>query len=299
MPSKKRKQPSAWRRELDDLLRGIAGAFLFGVPLLYTMEVWWKGNFTRPPRLLFVLGLTYVVLLAVNRTTGFRKQQHMTWLRTLTDSAESLAIGLLMAALSLILLRRVTAEVALEATMGRIVLEGIPFGLGVGIANGWLQSDDSENQETDSKDPGSKQEQTNRPKKPGWQQTLADAGATMMGAIIVAFSIAPTDEVPMIASALSPPWLLALIAASLMVSYVIVFQAKFGSQTVRMTQEGILQTPLGETVLSYLLSLLTAVIMLWLFQLLRPGDPLMQWVSYTIVLGFPATIGGAAGRLAI
>ncbi|GAB4465846.1 MAG: hypothetical protein OHK0037_21040 [Elainellaceae cyanobacterium] len=28
-----------WQIELDDLMRGIAGGFLFGAPFLYTMEV--------------------------------------------------------------------------------------------------------------------------------------------------------------------------------------------------------------------------------------------------------------------
>src|SRR3712207_6959860 len=41
-------------------MRGVAGAFLFGAPFLYTMEVWWKGNFTSPPYMLAVLCVSYV-----------------------------------------------------------------------------------------------------------------------------------------------------------------------------------------------------------------------------------------------
>lgn len=41
------------------------------------------------------------------------------------------------------------------------------------------------------------------------------------------------------------------------------------------------------------------MLMLWLFQVIRVGDPINQWVSYVIVLGLPASIGGAAGRLAV
>lgn len=51
--------------------------------------------------------------------------------------------------------------------------------------------------------------------------------------------------------------------------------------------------------LSYLVSLLSAAFMLWFFHRLGPNDPWQIWLSYTIVLGLPATVGGAAGRLAV
>jgi putative integral membrane protein (TIGR02587 family) len=117
--------------------------------------------------------------------------------------------------------------------------------------------------------------------------------------VIVGSSIAPTDEIPMIASALSSSWLLAIIAVSLLISYMIVFEANFGAQAARRSQPGLFQSPLSETLASYLISLFVSLLMLWLFQLLRPDDPLVKWVSYTIVLALPATIGGAAGRLAL
>ncbi|MBW3537739.1 MAG: TIGR02587 family membrane protein, partial [Actinobacteria bacterium] len=49
-----------WADESQDLARGIAGGLLFGVPLLYTMEVWWLGGTTSPPRMLVILGVTLV-----------------------------------------------------------------------------------------------------------------------------------------------------------------------------------------------------------------------------------------------
>lgn len=29
-----------WRKEFNDIVRGLAGGFLCGIPLLYTMKVW-------------------------------------------------------------------------------------------------------------------------------------------------------------------------------------------------------------------------------------------------------------------
>lgn len=287
MSNNERRSP--WQVELDDLLRGVSGAFLFGAPFLYTMEVWWKGNFTSPPRMLFLLALSYVALIALNRAAGFRAQQGEPWRRTFGDSAEALAIGLITATVSLLLLGLITFEMGLEPLMGRIIMESVPFSIGVGIAYELLH------------EKGNSEDKEKRQANGGglWEYTLADMGATALGATIVAFSIAPTDEIPLIATGLSFPWLLGIMAASLLLSYIIVFEAEFGAQSGRLSQPGLFQSPFSETVISYLISLLLAALMLWIFQLLRPDDPLIKWVSYVVVLGLPATIGGAAGRLAI
>lgn len=64
-------------------------------------------------------------------------------------------------------------------------------------------------------------------------------------------------------------------------------------------QQGLFQSPVGETCFSYLISLVVSMSMLWLFQMVSFSDPPGMWVSYAVVLGFPAAVGGAAGRLAV
>ena len=278
-------------------MRGVAGAFLFGAPFLYTMEVWWKGNFTSPPRMLLMLGVAYAALVLLDVQGGFRAERSRTWPRIFTDAAEALAIALLTAALGLILINLIHPGTGLGTAVGRIVVEALPFSIGVGIATNVLRGHD---------EMGGAGAGAGGGDPPGheWhahalRETLADAGATSLGAVIIAASIAPTDEIPMIASSLSPPRLLALVASTLLLSYVIVFEANFGAQAARRSQPGLFQSPISETLASYLISLLISLFMLWLFQLVRAEDPFGQWVSYTIVLGLPATIGGAAGRLAL
>lgn len=39
--------------------------------------------------------------------------------------------------------------------------------------------------------------------------------------------------------------------------------------------------------------------MLWFFQKLTGSDPWFVWLRYGIILSLPASIGGAAGRLAL
>ena len=281
------RRKAAWAHELDDLVRGVCGGFLFGIPLLYTMEVWWIGSSVEPPLMILTLLVTGIVVFLLNRTEGFRKIQSESLLDALIDTVEAIAIGLISAAFMLIILQEITVETQLSETVGKLIFESVPFALGATLANQLLSGDPTP----------IKKNRT--PPKNNLHETLTDIGATLIGATIIAFNIAPTDEVPMLAAAVSGPWLIIVIMASLLISYGIVFQAAFANQIKRKQQQGIFQRPLSETVMSYLLSLLAALTMLVFFHQLGPNDPWSTWLSYTILLGLPATIGGAAGRLAV
>ncbi|MBD1915025.1 MULTISPECIES: TIGR02587 family membrane protein [Cyanophyceae] len=276
-----------WQTEFSDLMRGIAGAFLFGAPFLYTMEVWWKGNFTSPPRMMLILGMAYMALVLLNIKGGFRAEQPRSRTQILVESAEGLAIALFTATLSLTLLDIVHVETGIDAIMGRLITLSLPYSIGVGIANNLLLRVGDDEADSDKK------------RGHPLRSTLSDAGAALLGAIVVGSSIAPTDEIPMISSSLEPTRLLLIMASSLLLSYIIVFEANFGAQRQRRSQSGLFQGPISETVAAYLIALAASAFMLWLFQVIRVGDPINQWVSYIIVLGLPCTIGGAAGRLAV
>lgn len=286
-----------WSDQFDDIVRGVSGGFLFGIPLLYTMEVWWIGSQTPAPVMLSILATTFAVVFLLNRTEGFRKTQSMQLIDTLMDSVEVLAIGIVCATLLLMLLGEIHLDTSLEESLGKLILESVPFALGAALSRAFLSGDRwSFTDNEDSNDQGNREKKA---KKPEINATLADIGATLIGATIIAFNIAPTDEVPMLDASASPPWLLAIIAASLIISYGIVFQAGFTTQKKRRQQQGIFQRPISETVASYLVSLIAAAFMLFFFNRLSVNDPWTIWLSYTIILGLPASIGGAAGRIAI
>jgi putative integral membrane protein (TIGR02587 family) len=285
MNKAKKHSKNQWKNELNDIIRGASGGFLFGIPLLYTMEVWWIGSHSKPLEMLSAIATTFAVVFLLVRTEGFRKTKDIGWRDAAKDSVEAIAIGIVGAAFVLFLLQEITPDTPLQETLGKIIFEGLPFSLGVALASGFLsgdryQSSDSENE-------------------PTINPTLADIGATLIGAAIIAFNIAPTDEVPMLAAAISPPWQLAIIAASLLISYCIVFAAGFTYQTKRHQQQGIFQRPLSETIMAYLVSLAASAFMLFFFHKLSFNEPWSIWLSYTLTLGLPATIGGAAGRLAV
>jgi putative integral membrane protein (TIGR02587 family) len=197
----------------------------------------------------------------------------------------------------LILLGEIKLETPLNEAVGKIVLESIPFALGAALSRAFLSGDRwSCSEDNGSDNPGARAKQAS---KAGLQATLADIGGTLIGAMIIAFNIAPTDEIPMLNASVSPPLLLAIIAASLVISYGIVFQAGFTTQQKRRQQQGIFQRPISETVASYLVSLFAAAFMLLFFNRLTFDDPWTLWLHYTLLLGFPASVGGAAGRIAL
>jgi putative integral membrane protein (TIGR02587 family) len=282
-------QRGPWATEIVDVVRAASGGLLFGVPLLYTMEVWWTGHHTRPWQVLVVLGVTFVPVLLLNRTAGFRKRRATTLGDAVIESVESVGIGIVLVTIVLVLLREITAATPMHVALGKIAYESMPFCIGIGVAHHFLgrsrdETDDEANDDVAADDGG-------------LNATLADLGATALGAVFVALSIAPTDEVPMVAAALDPPWLLAMIGASLVISYAIVFVAGFSGEQQRHAQIGVLQRPSSETVASYLVSLAVAGAMLWFFQ--RASGPWPVTLAEVIVLGLPAAVGGAAGRLAV
>ncbi len=282
-----------WRDELTEVVRAMSGGLLFGVPLLFTMEVWWTGTHTDGIQMALVLILLFVPLLILNTTEGFRSSRDVRIRDAAADSVEALAIGVVVTGAVLVLLREVTVETPMQVVLGKVLYEAVPFCLGIGVARHFLQGGRSG--ESDDRDGGGGNGGGGG--ETGLNADLADLGATTIGASFIALSIAPTDEVPLIASTISPAWLLLVMAASLAISYAIVFAAGFAGQERRNGQQGPLQRPLTETIVCYLVALIVAAFLLWVFQ--RGLDPPADLLTRVIVLGLPATVGGAAGRLAL
>ena len=279
------------------MISGASGGFLFGIPLLYTMEVWFIGSYVQPHLLLLILAITYIIVFMLNRAEGFRQNGRDGVLEAATESVESISIGIVCATLMLILLQRITAETSLSEALGKIIFEAVPFSLGVALSKSILSKDSQSHRYSNSSQPTSKIRK--QASHAIWTDTLADFSATAIGATIIGFNIAPTDEVSVLAAGFSPPWLLALIFVSLLISYGIVFSSGFTDQYKRRQQQGLFQSPLGETIFAYLISLLGSALMLWFFQRLSLSDPWELWLRYSLILALPATIGGAAGRLAV
>lgn len=280
-----------WGEELTALTRAATGGFLLGIPLLYTMEVWWAGQRTSPLRTALVLAVAFVVLVVLHHTAGFRRTPDTHLIDAVGDAAVSLALGVVLVTVVLVLLREIDTATPLLIAANKTAYQAIPFALGAGVARYVL---------TGSREGGGDGgEDDDGPNDGGGKlsASVADVGASAIGAVLVGMAIAPTDEIPMIDAAIEGPWLLALIAASMAISYGIVFVAGFSGQEGRRAQHGWFQHPVTETVMCYVVSLVCALALLWTFR--RLGGTAQQAFTHMIVLGLPASIGAAAGRLAV
>ncbi|MEO0377923.1 MAG: TIGR02587 family membrane protein, partial [Cyanobacteria bacterium P01_A01_bin.17] len=205
---KSKHQHAGFKRELNDLVRGICGGFLFGIPMFYTMEIWWIGSSAEPPILLVAIAITLAVVFLLNLTEGFRKRRTRTLKAALNDTIDAVAMGLISATWLLVILQEVTFKTHLSEALGKIIFESVPFALGAALANQFLSSSDAAANDASDR-------QSFFPKQ-NLNETATDIGATLIGALIIAFSIAPTDELPMLAAPIKGPWLLLVVLSSLL-----------------------------------------------------------------------------------
>lgn len=265
--------------------RGVAGGLIAGLPLLYTMEVWWLGQTATPGHVLAMLALAAVPVGLLVLTAGFRRDERSTLVDVVGDTFIALALGVTTCAVVLVALDQMEMGGSPVAAIEQVVVQAAPFALGAAVATQVFRSDEGD---------GDRDSDGGTDSSPGWA-TARDLAATATGALFFGLAIAPTEEIPMIASGLKPTDAAGLVLVSLVATYLIVFVADFADLDARRSQRGALQHPLSETVAAYVVTLVVALCMLWSFDNLA-GGPLAVLVQ-TIVLGFPAGIGGATGRL--
>lgn len=282
----------SWRDELQDLLRAASGGFIFAVPLLYTMEMWEIGATAELWKLLLFLGVAFAINLGLahSHSGGFKAATD--WFATVEQAVDTLAVGLIGGALVLLVLNQIAIGDSPKSMLGLIMAQAAPISIGAAVAAAIFGPRGERTRNDDEGDSGA-----NGKAPTAWQALRSDVGATCLGAIFLAFSIAPTDEVSVLAVQLTPQHQVAVISLSLLLSYMIVFVSGFSASS--RTQPGPFQLPITETVLAYSLSLLVSLGALLLFDRVDLSDPPAHILTLVIVLGLPATVGGAAGRLVV
>jgi putative integral membrane protein (TIGR02587 family) len=259
--------------------RGVAGGLLFSLPLLYTMEVWHSG-FVMPPhrQLLYVL-LALVLLLGYNRYAGLHPDT--TWTEIAIDSVEEMGIGLLLSAVVLLLIGRITPEQDTSEVVGRIVVEAVTVAIGVSVGTAQLGTE-SDQERTGMQDRGEG--------SIGGQLVLA-----LCGAVLFAANVAPTEEIVMIGMELTGVQLALLGGGTMMVAALILYFSDFRGARRWAKAEGGLAMFRG-TVITYAVGLLASAVILWLFGRFD-GMGAEAIAGQTVALGVASTIGASAGRL--
>lgn len=286
-----------WAQELDDLAEAFSGAFIFGMPLLFTMEMWWIGTYTELWRLLIFMGLALVVNTMLAYISGFKEER--TFFASVMQAIEAVAVGAVASTVVLLVLNRIALSDPLDSILGKIVIQSIPLSIGASAANAILNRGGGGQSSNGGGEQGNQGNQDTARKAGRLQAILLTLGASIGGGILVGFSIAPTQEVPMLANELDSWHQLALIALTLLMTYVIVFESGFSPRSGNGEGSKDRQAfghPITETILSYIVALLVAFAALYLFDQIRAADPLLDILTKVLVLGTPTAIGGAAGR---
>ena len=176
------------------LARAFGGAILFALPLLMTMEMWQLGFSMDRLRLALLLLLMAPLLTLLSRLSGFERTFGLK--DELVDAFVAYAVGFVASAAVLLLFSVIERGMSLDELVGKVALQAVPGSVGAALAVSQL---------------GGQGER-------GEREGSSYAGEPFLmgvGALFLAFNVAPTEEVVSIAYRLTPWHTLALVVASL------------------------------------------------------------------------------------
>jgi putative integral membrane protein (TIGR02587 family) len=257
------------------LARAFAGAVIFGLPLLMTMEMWSLG-FTIPgSRIALLLALFLPFLVALSWHVGFEPTFSLR--DDVVDALVAYAVGFVASAVVLALLGLIEAGTSLREGVGMVSLQAVPASIGALLAQSQLGHTD------DEKEP-----------RGGVARYASELFLMGVGALFLAFNLAPTEEMVLIAYRL-PAWAAVLLMlVSVLAMHTFVYTVAFRGQPE--DRAGGWSLLARFTVTGYVIALLGSAYMLWTFGRLD-GLGLATALQVIAVLGFPAAIGAAAARL--
>ena len=281
------------KESIVEYAQGIAGGLLFSFPLLYTMEVWYMGFLVQPFHLIIMMLVTFLLLLGYNRYAGMHPGT--TWKNVIIDSFEEMGLGLVMSFFILLILNRIQLmDNSVDEIMGKIIIEAMLVSIGVSIGTAQLGSSAKEEGEDGQKEEPSEAEKIGMERRSG---KVAMAVLALCGSVIVGGSVAPTEEVLLIAVEATPLHILMMAVASLIMSLIVCYFSDFKG-TDRSDTKPTLYEILFETFICYAIALIASAFVLWYFG---GFSNLNLWniVAQCIVLGVIASLGASAGRLLI
>ncbi|PZU75431.1 MAG: TIGR02587 family membrane protein [Brevundimonas sp.] len=263
------------RAYVSDLGRAFAGALVFNIPLLMTMEMWEQGVVMGRWRLLVFILAGLPLLYGLAYYAGFSKRRGL--VNDALDTAVALAVGFVTASLLLILFGVVEWDAPPREALGMVALQAVPGAMGALLARRQLSGDGGGDTDEDQ------------------ASYFGELFLMAAGALFFALNIAPTEEIVLIAYKASPAHILALIAVSILLLHLIVFKAGFAGQE---EADHPAVAFLHFTLPGYAIALGVSLFTLALFGRVD-GHSVAGVVQTLVVLGFPAAIGAAAARLLV
>jgi len=263
------------------LARAFAGAIIFGLPLLMTMEMWFLGIALHPSRLIVFLAVNFVILVGLSRFGGFERTDSLA--EDLMDACAACGVGMISAATILSLLAIIGPGMPLDEIAGKIAIQSVPMSFGAMIARKQLSGGGDEPRDS---------EEAVRGASYGGQLFLMAAGA-----LFLSFNVAPTEEMQLIGYMMSTWHLLGLILVSLLLLHLFVYRLGFRGQE-EFHEAGPLRTFIVYAIPGYGIALLVALYVLWTFGR-ADGTAYDQVAATMVVIAFPGALGAAIARLVV
>lgn len=281
-------EPARVRRFLVGLARGIAGALLFSIPMLMTMEMWFLGFYMERERLLLLLLLNIPLLVGLSHRIGFERTT--TWRESARDAIVAYGMGVAASALILVLLGVIKTDMGPREWVGMVALQAVPASIGALLGRSQLSMQDGEDEDEEGDAAGD-----GEARETGY---FTELFMMAVGALYLSLNLAPTEEMILLAFKMTGWHALSLLALSILLMHGFVYALAFrGSHSLN---EG---TPVWHALIrftmpGYVLALAVSLYALWTFGRLDGLAP-MEAILTIIVLGFPAAIGAAAARLVL
>jgi putative integral membrane protein (TIGR02587 family) len=234
------------RSFLVALARAFAGAIIFGLPLLMTMEMWALGFYMDPLRLALFLALMFPLLVVLAYYAGF--EDSVSWKHLVLSACVAYAVAFVAAAAGLTLLGVLRPGMSIEEIVGKVSLQAIPASIGAMLARSQL---------------GEREEQKDEERRRDTYH--GELFLATVGALFLAFNVAPTEEVVLIASMMTGWHALAVVGASLAIMHGFVYAVEFRGQAAVHPGLTVWSEFLRLTVVAYALALLVCLYVLWSF----------------------------------
>jgi putative integral membrane protein (TIGR02587 family) len=265
-----------------ELARAAGGAILFAFPLLMTMEMWWLGFYMDRLRLALFVGLGLILLIGLSRQVGFA--QNARWFDDIGDALSAYAIGVLVTLACLALFGMLDGTMSWSQWAGKVAVQSVPAGIGAILARSQLT--------------GAPEQDEDMPDDPPPASYAGELFLMLGGAVFVAFNVAPTDEIQLIAQLITPWHAVLLALCSVALLHLLVYNLGFSGQEEWPENAGFLTVFYRFSLAGYGLALAVSLYILWTFG--RTDDTgLAETITMVVILGFPSSIGAATARLIV
>ena len=260
-----------------ELARALAGALIFALPMLMTMEMWWLGFYMDPFRLALLLALLLPLLVRLSRYGGLRPTASV-W-DDIADALVSVGAAFVAATAILSIFGVITAEMPLREIIGKVALETFAGSIGAMLSRSQL---------------GSKEAM--KEKEAAEQSYSGEIFLMLVGALFLSLNVAPTEEMILIAFQMNVWQEIGLILLTLILMHALVFSVEFGGTERPDPDKNFWSVFASFTLVGYALVLLVSLYVLWTFG--RTDETAIhEIISMVVVLSFPGAIGAAAARL--